>query len=728
MRGSFFVFAAVVLLAACGGGGGGGYTPPAGGSPTPSVSPSASPSPASQTATLTMNPSGPVTGTFSGIASGASGSMTLPATTSGTASATLTLQSALPSGDPTPAARKIQTTPRRQILGANVTPLVYVTLSLAAGVTISQTPSLTFSFPAGTLSGFGYVALYDPSKASQGWVAILGPVTASGTQITFPASSLPSAVTLNSGVKYVFAIVETGTPLPTPTPSTAPTSTPTTAPTSTPVALPAYCSNYNLPAPSSNNVTLDITDDSGLGQTLIVYVVGTLTSGGTLEFMDDNGNFTSSAPVPLAAACFKSTAGSTGTQSLTIPDGMGANGIPTARIYFAYATPNPSAAPNPFGSTTATSGPNYGYGQATFPWDLIEYGTVPGATIDTSQVSGMGLPLELDVCAPLPPGGSEPAPCPSPVVGVTSAGFANIFKQMESDPQYSSLVVAQPFGGSAPIDMQIVAPQDAQNYTSFLWNVFALGGYAPSSAQTDCPGVNLSTSGYFTCVLASYQAQPRLFGTPAALGISGVSGNNYCIGSDASANFLAENVGSAQSCSGVTPTTSNSFAIPVQDFTYGEPPSVDNGGAITCKTNLLFAQPWGQANIGGGHLFASADALALWKGLGEDLNRGSALVDASSVHPIGTSNPAFSGFFLDPMYNTYAQILHANFDGSLAYALAYDDTGNFESGVTLGNSQNIYVRINPIPTSTVTLPSLPVTPVATPNPCPTLQPGIGSFN
>ena len=82
-------------------------------------------------------------------------------------------------------------------------------------------------------------------------------------------------------------------------------------------------------------------------------------------------------------------------------------------------------------------------------------------------------------------------------------------------------------------------------------------------------------------------------------------------------------------------------------------------------------------------------------------------------------------FFQDPMFNTYAQVIHTYFDGNLAYALAYDDLGSFESGVELQANDSINVRINAIPTAS----SASVVPVPTsvPSSCPALPLNVGTF-
>jgi len=483
---------------------------------------------------------------------------------------------------------------------------------------------------------------------------------------------------------------------------------------------PAYCSTFSSVA----GVPLNITDDSGLGAVLVVYV----TNGS--NYMDNTGNFTSATAYPLPAACFSTTVGSGATNKpLNIPTGIG------GRVYFAYATPNPNPGivPNPFG-TASVSGPNVGYSTSPYPWDKIEYGTTAGATIDTTQVDALGLPLELSVTGGALPSArrlpqSFPSPCPSSastIVGVTSCNYAKIFTAMKGISQYNRLLVTQNFNGQL-IDMQVVAPKDSVAFTSFQWNLFALSTYVPTPTPSSCPAT--PANGYMSCVLASYDtplAQGRLFHT-SGIGALNVSGHNYCATSDGSSNFLFTDVGSATSCASATPNpqpafTPNPFNMPIQEFTYGVPPVSDGG--LGCKQAILFSQPWGNANVGVGHIFAAPDAFALWKDVTADLNRGTMLT-TSQEHPVGLTSPSMSLFFQDPMSNTYAQVLHTYFDNNLAYALAYDDLGNFESGVTWEPGNSINVRINAVPTAS-SASSVPL-PIPVPNPCPTLPTNVGTF-
>lgn len=520
--------------------------------------------------------------------------------------------------------------------------------------------------------------------------------------------------------------------------SAAPTSSGSASPSPKPTSSPqlaAYCNNVHYSA-APGGVPLNITDDSGLGATLVVYV----EQGGT-AWLGTNGSFTASVPNPLPAACFANTVGAVGTsKQLVIP--ANTNG---GRIYFAYApSPNPASTtvPDPFGASVTTGGPPYGYGNASYPWDVVEFGDAPGATIDTTQVNGIGLPLEITVgSTPLPSGGGACAQPPAPpssgsrtsgIVGVTSCDFANIFTALATNAAYAAykpLVVTQPFNGKI-IDMQVVSPQDAFSDTSFQWDMLGLESTLPSPVPNICPAGS-RTYGYLTCLLNAYHTPlsgARLFQT-SSLGINGVTGDNYCATSDGSSNFTFTDVGNAASCASATPNPSapspNPFQMPVQEFTYGIQP-----GAAACKLDLLFSQPWGTAYVGNGNLFATMDAFAMWKALTSDINRGTMLT-TSRVHPVGVTSPVMGDFFTDPMYNQYAQVVHTYFDNNLAYALAYDDLGtpNFASALVMPPSPvAIDVRINAVPAASSVMPASPPIPVPSPAPaCSALPPNVGSF-
>jgi hypothetical protein len=564
------------------------------------------------------------------------------------------------------------------------------------GRTVRLEITSTHAFPATQCGVYSLASAADGDAAAGLWVKIDVKATPHGKTLVFsiPVRLLPR---IPHGAAY-FSISCAQAPNP----------------------VPAYCSNYTIPA--SATVPLNITDDSGLGGILLVYV-----TNGT-NFLDNSGNFDDATANPYPAACFSTTSGSSGTQALLLPAGTTGG-----RIYFAYATPipnQPDTVPNPMNGVSA-SGPSFGYGVSPYPYDKIEYGLTAGATIDTTQVDALGLPLELSVTASLPPTQSVrpntvvrrgfrphamPTPCATSapgIVGVTSCNFANIFTAMEAISPYNQLVLTQPYNGQT-IDMQIVSPS-LGGTMGFQLNMFALPSFAPSPQPAQCPSAP-STYGYLSCVLSAYQTTPELYESSQVEGVIGVSGDNYCAGSDGSSNFTFTDVGPATSCGTATPNPSvspNPFDMPVQEFTYGVPP-----GSTGCTQNILFGQPWGNAYVGAGQLFATADAFAMWKALGVDLNRGAAL--SALPHPVGGSSPSMSLFFGDPLFNEYAYLIHYYFNNNLAYALAFDDSGGFESGVTWNSGDPINVRINAVPTATSVTPAATPSPLPVPSPCPPL--------
>ncbi|MBV8196960.1 MAG: hypothetical protein JO263_02400, partial [Candidatus Eremiobacteraeota bacterium] len=119
----------------------------------------------------------------------------------------MTLQSTLPNGVPAP-----QSIGRRPLdLGATVTPLAYITLQSPVDVLFNATPTATFTFPSGTLSGNVYLAFYNPDAPAAGWYALAGPAAGSGTTVTLNSQQLQQA--FYSSSTYVYAIVETNATL-----------------------------------------------------------------------------------------------------------------------------------------------------------------------------------------------------------------------------------------------------------------------------------------------------------------------------------------------------------------------------------------------------------------------------------------------------------------------------------------------------------------------------------
>lgn len=732
------LFLAAIIIAGCGGGIGGGFSP-APATPGPSVT--VSPGPSSQSVNLS--------------GAGYKLQFTLPATFSGGGSLTATLQASPPSGVPVPQLKSRAAIVKRQAIGSTVTTLVYLVVQASGTVQFTSVPSFVFTLPSGTSIPSGspsYVAFYDPTQqgTENGWIGVLGPGTVSGQTDTF--AGINSGVTLIGGNSYVYALVYTSQAVPTATPAPTPTPVPITA------TVPAYCSNYSKWAKSG--VRLNVTDNSGLlgkdGAVLLLYSEYT-TAGGATYWLNASGSYTSATPVSIPAACFSSTSGTVASLPvLYLP-----SGIQGWRVYLVYATnPGTSAAtaPNPWSGQSA-GGPNPGYGNTKWPWDKIEGGTTSGAVIDTTQVDFLGLPLELSVgSTPIPATTPAPSTCataPPNTVGVTSCGFAAIFTTMaaaQSPYDYNLLVLTEAPSTPGPIlDAQVVAPKNAFAFTAFDWKLF----YDKLPTNTaSCPAS--TPYGYLSCVLHWYYQNPQLYGTPASLGVSGTSGDNYCVSSDNSSNFYFTDVGAGGTCPSPYPTympiasaTPTVHQMSVYLFAYGMPPAIDSNpptpvptgvsptptpgplGSPNCQNNILFSQPFGNSYVGTTtyngtpyqHTFATADALAIWKGMTADLNRGEAL--QSGTHPMGLTNPTMASFWHDPMYNYYAYVVHENFEGNKAYALAYDDTGDWESGVSWSTGDPINIRVNAIPTASAAAPLASPATVPNPTPCPTFTPGVG---
>lgn len=729
LRGRFFfplLFVLAAVAAACGGGR--GVTPPA---PTPSPTPHPGP---------TNVPVGPTPQAVLLSGGGYTLSFTVPPIVTGnTSTMNAVLQTTLPSGTVAPQTLKHHSTAVRP-LAQNFSGMVYLIVSTKDDIGFSSAPSFTYTMPAGTTIASGsltYILYWDPAVSN--WVNLLGPGTVSGQTVTFP--SVQTGIQLSANTQYIYALAQSLQPVPTASPAPTPTVRPTTAPTAspTPASVAVNCNAMNYSPPSGGGIPLHITDDSGVGAALIVYV-----KNGGVGWLAANGGW-NATPNPLPAACFSTTKGA----SSTLPPLIIPYNVPGGRIYFAYATPVPSpnpgataAIPNPFAGV-GLGEPNVGYTPNPYPWDKIEFGTIvsKNPVIDTTQVDALALPLELSVSpngTPLPD--DTPGPCvANPVTpgvgpyGVTSCKFAAVFNAIEGMNDgvhgYQSSVFTGYFN-SKLLDLQVVSPQHAGS-TSFDWNMYS---DASVPVSTSCP----NGGSYLSCVLASYASTPRLFtSNVSGAGVPGPVWDNYCAGSDGSSNFLFTDVGTSTSCNPVVPKSGapapNPFKMPLQVFTYGTVPNPSPSPMPTitpppflCQYNLVFSQPFGTAYVGPNELFANSTAFAMWKALVSDLNLGTALNNTPGlVHPIG---PPLSQMFQDPLYNVYDKVMHDNFNGGFAYGIAYDDQYGLESGTPLTQmNDSINVRINPIPAASSVLPGSAPTAVAAPNPCPSTPPGIGSY-
>jgi hypothetical protein len=723
------LFLAAIIIAGCGSGGGRALVPAATVNSSPGPAASISPGPSPQTVTLT--------------GAGYELQFTLPALFAGGGSLTATLQASPPSGVPVPSLKSRAAARTPDKVGSTVTSLVYLVVQASGTVQFTSIPSFVFTLPSATTIPSGspsYVAFYDPTQqaANSGWIGVLGPGGVSGQTDTF--AGVNSGVTLASGNTYVYALVYTSQAVPTATPAPTPTVEPSTGPT--PQAH--YCGSY-VESGATPGLTLNITDDSGFsGSVLIVYVQqqGTPSAPGG-QWMTATGSF-GSTPVALPAACYSSTAGSgVANNPLVIPSGH------AGRIYFVYASPAPTAAaaPNPFSGISAGGQPGVGIsGQnaAPYPYDKIEYNSTAGV-IDTTQVDFVGLPIEMNVVAgaatplpqALPSACTLPAPTASPfsgvpaagtVVGVGQCGYASVYKTLLGDSNYGSLVSVLPWG-SQTIDFRAVSPAQAQNYSSFDFNLFGDPSVTlPSPTCTALVGSSTGTYGYMSCVLAQYAAHPQVFQAIASLGGNG-DGDYFCISSDGVSNFIATDItpnttcgSSAAPTSGTLPT--NPFNIPVGLFTNAYYTS--SGSSGSCFYGEMYTGPYGNANVGAGQMFATSDAFTLWKALELEMNYGTAFVQAP--HPVETTPPSFQttqGLFTDPLSNHYADYIHQYYDGNYAYAISYDDGFSWFSGYSITAPATINVRVNPVPTNAPATSAAPV-PIASPA-CATPTLGVGSY-
>lgn len=520
---------------------------------------------------------------------------------------------------------------------------------------------------------------------------------------------------------------------PTPSPSPSPTAKPTTKPTVGPT--PGYCANYSVP--TTNTVPVNVTDNSGLGASVIMYVRNGTT------WMNNAGAFSATAANPIPLACFPRSAGFRKGAQFALPPNVAAG-----RIYISYAVPSSTTVvPNPLaGMPAGGPAPVYGNAYWNVPWDVVEYGTTPGAIVDLTAVTNLGLPMELSQSRPgrsvpggatggrAPSGGlharSIPAPCATSAagtIGVTSCNYANIYTAMSSTPQYQNLVATGNFNGKI-IDLRIINPSKTQGVWNFgsdwFYNPAYLGAYPSVCSGVPTPLAN----GYLSCVLAAYATRSRLYATAGA-GVTNVSGSNYCVSSDGSANFGFTDVKTATSCAGITYTSPSTSPMPVALFKYGTPPQPKDGKG--CDAGFLFGLPPNTNWISTGsskhpskhpNVFASADAFAVWKGVALDLNRGAAL--STSSHPAGgwaqnlASPAAFRNFYNDPLFNQYAYILHYYYDHNQSYALSYDEPGGQASAFAYVTGNAIDIRINAVPTAAAVKPSATPVPFPLPNPCP----------
>lgn len=602
--------------------------------------------------------------------------------------------------------------------------LYFKTVNFATAIRFRKKTQIVFDLTNGSGTALGTpcsIAVLDRSGGTNTWRTLPFAGKISGKLLTFSISRRSYTAIPHGAAYYSFTCASA------PTPSPSPSSTPTAKPSAKPT--PAYCSNYSVP--STNTVQINVKDKSGLGASVIMYVWN------GRSWMNNAGTFAATSANPIPLACFP---GSSGAQKKGTYFALPSN-LSASRLYIAYAPSSTTVVPNPLaGMPPGGPAPTYGGTYYKVPWDVVELGTTSGAVVDLTAVTNLGLPIEMGQGAPgkfpffIEAGNARPAAAPrsipapcatsgAGVIGVTSCNYANIYTAMSSIPQYKNLVATANFNGKI-IDLRIINPAKAQGAWNFgsdwFYNPSYLGPY-PSV----CSGVPTPLAdGYLSCVMAAYQTKSRLYATAGA-GATGVSGSNYCVSSDGSANFGFTKV-SGTSCAGITYSSPGTLAMPIALFKYGTPPKPNLGKG--CDAGFLFGLPpntnWITKGKGkkSGSVFATADAFAIWKGLALDLNRGAALSTGS--HPAGgwaqnfASPAAFSNYYNDPMYNDYAYIMHYYYDHNQSYALSYDEPGGQASAFTYVTGNAIYIKVNEVPAAAAVSPASTPAPFPIPSPCP----------
>jgi hypothetical protein len=230
--------------------------------------------------------------------------------------------------------------------------------------------------------------------------------------------------------------------------------------------------------------------------------------------------------------------------------------------------------------------------------------------------------------------------------------------------------------------------------------------------------------------MTSYQATPRLYANLNLSGALGATTDSYCASSDGTNFYFTDITKLGQStCSGISPSSADTFEMPAQLFEEGTASAADGGG---CQVAILFGLPFGNSWIDagstGGHLFKNGDAFALWKSLAVELDRGTAL--STGTHIVGgwPQNPPpapFSDYYNDPLFNEYAYILHYYYDQHRVYALAYDEPGDQFAGFGYNAGDSLYIRVNAVPAASGA--AAPTTPEPSPTPpaCAPLPTDVG---
>ena len=693
------LFLAAIVVAGCGGG---SVAPP-------NPGPSASSTPNSGPTNIPVNPSATPQVVFL-EGGGYTLQFTVPPVTNGS-SATMSavLQTTLPAGVNAPQAhsRATNIVPVKRI-ATTFTGSAYLIVSTTESVGFSSAPSFVFTLPAGTTitaGQYAYLLFWDPYVGPiNGWINLLGPGTVSGQTVTFPG--VPTGVQLNANAQYIYALAISSQAVPTATP--APTPTPTVAPSASPSSVPAYCQGISAAQTPGQKVTF--TDSSGTGGVPVLYVATATQYLNAQGQMTNWSNLATAQPFPLT--CFPgSTGGSGATFELPVAS--------AGRMFIALATPPPSGAttpPNPLILMGNNGGgyapPDNGGGDypdgktplyTSTPWDFIEF-TLPSGVTDVTQVDQVGLPLELSQS------------------GSTSVGFGSgssygqLATNLSKDTNYGKLVVNSTFNGRG-IVLRVISPAKGAAWgfpQDWFYNSTYNTSYAP----------NPPNRGYIGYVLQTYKTTPQLYSLYGTNSTATPTTNDYyCAQSDGSASFTFVEIGTSTTC---TPSTTamvggNSYTLQA----YNTVEAFNTGGS-TCLSAVL-SMPAG----GPGGPLADNNAFYLWKALVIELARGTALQSVSYGHPISTwqtgapfttpTPPPFTSYYLDPVFDLYAQQVHEAMLGNNSYALQYDEPGGLAPTLTGPSSVSgpaLQITVQNIPPA-VSAPTPVPSPVATPLVCPT---------
>jgi hypothetical protein len=208
LGGLFSVAFVAAMLAACTGGGSGTDTNPIIPTPGPATA-------YTQVASLTTAGGSLTFGSVGTSSAGISSAKVTLSTLSAAGSVTGTLSSSLPAGVTAPASVR-----RPATLGVTNTPLAYISLTFAQNETLYNSPAVSVTFASAPAAGSAYLVVYS-SALPNGWNIVSGPITISGTTLSFSSALLTPPISFTANTPYIFAIVSTAGVIPTSAPSLA---------------------------------------------------------------------------------------------------------------------------------------------------------------------------------------------------------------------------------------------------------------------------------------------------------------------------------------------------------------------------------------------------------------------------------------------------------------------------------------------------------------------------